>query len=250
MTTASRVFASLALLGWLLGCGGESDGSSAEANSIRQMSIDSAWAEPVSPADAAFEFSDWCPRKNLGPIVNSHTNSGLLASDGGPAISRDGLSLYFHSNRTGGHGSFDLYVSQRPSVDAPWGPPQNLGPTINTSVVETVPALSRDGHWLFFNSLNRPGGFGGFDIWVSFRKNVHDDFAWEAPVNLGPGVNSASNDAGASYFENEGGVPLLFFGSNRPGGAGGSDIFFSAPQPAGSVWPAETVLGMKNPAGG
>jgi hypothetical protein len=80
-----------------------------------------------------------------------------------------------------------------------WGEPQNLGPTINTASVETVPALSRDGHWLFFNAFNRPGGFGGFDIWASYRDNVHDDFAWQTPVNLGPGVNSPVNDVGPSY---------------------------------------------------
>ncbi len=200
----------------------------------------------ISPAATAVEFSDWCPRINLGPDVNSSF------SDGGPAISKDGLSLFFHSNRPGGFGSFDLYVSQRLSVDAPWGPPENLGPTINTPLVETVPALSRDGHWLFFNSLNRPGGFGGFDIWASFRENVHDDFAWQPPVNLGSGVNSASTDAGASFFENEDafGVPhpLLFLNSNRPGGLGGADIYVSAQQPDGSFGPAKLVVELSSSA--
>ena len=50
--------------------------------------------------------------------------------------------------------------------------------------------MSRDGHWLFVHS-NRPGSFvPGSDIWVSCREHVHDDFAWEPPVNLGPGVNA------------------------------------------------------------
>ncbi len=193
----------------------------------------------VRNSAAAPEFSDWSPRISLGPVVNS------AYSDGGPAISRDGLSLFFHSNRPGGAGSFDLYVSQRESVDAPWGFPVNLGAPINTPLVETVPALSRDGHWLFFNGLNRPGGFGGFDIWASYRAHVHDDFAWEAPVNLGPGVNTPSGDAGASFFENEDALnvphPLLYFNSNRPGGLGGADIYVSAQQPDGSFGPAEHV---------
>ncbi len=188
---------------------------------------------------ASPKYSDWSPRVNLGPVVNS------ASSDGGPAISKDGLSLFLHSNRPGGAGSFDLYVSHRESEDAPWESPVNLGPPINTPLVETVPALSRDGHWLFFNSLNRPGGFGGFDIWASHRQNVHDDLAWQAPLNLGPGVNTASGDAGASFFENEDALgvphPLLYFNSNRPGGLGGADIYVSAQQPDGSFGPAGRV---------
>src|SRR3954471_6347438 len=191
----------------------------------------------IGPAAKAVEFSDWCPPTNLGPPINS-----TPFSDGGPAISKNGLSLYFHSNRSG---NFDLYVSRRESKNSPWGEPQNLGPTINTASVETVPALSRDGHWLFFNAFNRPGGFGGFDIWASYRDDVHDDFAWQTPVNLGRGVNSPVNDVGPSYFENgEGGAALLFFGSNRPdpqGRGGRMDIYVSSRQADGSFGPAELV---------
>jgi len=166
--------------------------------------------------------------------------------------------------------NFDLYVSQRPSKHDPWGPPQNLGLPINTPLVESVPALSRDGHWLFFNGLNRPGGFGSFDIWASYRQNVHDDFAWEPPINLGPGVNSTFSDVGASYFqseeedddedgENEGrggfgsaddsdsGVRLLYFGSGRPGGPGRNDVYVSAQQPDGSFGPATLVEELSSP---
>lgn len=175
---------------------------------------------------AAPSFSDWDAPQNLGCVVNS------AFLDLGPAISKDRLSLYFGSNRPGGFGAFDIWVSQRASVDAPWGPPVNLGETINTMGIENVPALSRDGHWLFFNS-DRTGGIGAVDIWVSWREHVHDDFGWQTPVNLGAGVNSAGFDAGASYFENEeGGAPLLFFG--RGPTMATTDIYVSALQPDGS----------------
>lgn len=59
-----------------------------------------------------------------------------------------------------------------------------------------MPNLSRDGHWLFFSST-RPGRFGNFDIWVSWRANPHDDFGWETPVNLGA-INTDAFDAAAS----------------------------------------------------
>jgi hypothetical protein len=108
----------------------------------------------------------------------------------------------------------------------------NLGQTVNTAGIENVPALSRDGHWLFFNS-DRTGGIGAVDLWVSWRENVHDDFGWQTPVNLGAGVNSAGFDAGASYLENEeGGAPLLFFG--RGPTLAITDIYVSELQPDGS----------------
>jgi Tol biopolymer transport system component len=184
---------------------------------------------------ATATFSPWSTPVNLGATINS--SSGEI----GPAISKDGLSLYFNSDRPGGFGGQDLWVSQRASVDAPWGTPRNLGPVVNSGALDAVPSLSRDEHWLFFNS-NREGGFGQLDLWVSYRAHKHDDFAWEAPVNLGPGVNSESIDAGAGFFENdEGGRPLLFFVSTRPGGLGNFDIYVVAATAPGSLGPATLV---------
>src|SRR2546428_197042 len=71
---------------------------------------------------------------------------------------------------------------------------------------------------------------------------------WSTPINLGPAVNSASLDIGASYFANDDfGVPLLFFGSDRPGGPGGTDIYVSAQQPDGSFGAAELVNELSSP---
>ena len=193
-------------------------------------------------AGAAPKFSDWSAPVNLGPVVNS------AFRDSGPAISKDGLSLYFNSVRPGGFGLTDIWVSQRATQGDPWGPPVNLGPTINTGFTEAVPAFSRDGHWMFFNRLGGPGSLGGFDIWFSYREHVHDDFAWQTPVNPGPGINSAYLDAGASYFENDGtGAPLLFFGSDRPGGLGGYDIYVSAQLADGSWGTPEPVTELNSP---
>jgi len=195
-----------------------------------------------SNSGASPKFSGWSTPTNLGPVVNSPFE------DGGPAISKDGLSLFFGSGRPGGSGAIDLYVAQRASVDDLWGSPMNLGPTVNTGFDEVVPALSRDGHWLFFNS-NRPGGFGLIDIFASYREHVHDDFDWQTPANLGSGVNSAFVDAGAGYFENDDlGLPLLFFTSNRPGGPGGFDIYVSAQLPDGSWGAAGVVTELSSPA--
>ena len=115
----------------------------------------------------AQKYSDWSQPVNLGPLVNS------TSMDRGPAISKDGLSLYFASNRLG-FGGEDIYVSQRETRDSEWGPAVNLGPTINTSFSEMVPAFSRDGHLLFLASNRIEGSFGGVDIWVSRREDTHD----------------------------------------------------------------------------
>ena len=199
---------------------------------IRALVLVSAFT--ASPG--AQRYSDWSEPINLGPLVNS------TSMDRGPAISKDGLSLYFASNRPGGFGGEDIYVSQRETRDSEWGPAVNLGPTINTSSSEMVPAFSRDGDLLFFASNRIEGSFGGVDIWVSRREDTHDDFAWQPAENLGAGVNSSSLDEGPSYFENdEVGVPQLYFSSGRLSGGPGS-IFVSEQAADGSFGPAVLVL--------
>ena len=181
----------------------------------------------VSPHTAAqVKFSEWGEPANLGCEINSSS------AEQGPAISKDGLSLYFGSMRTGGFGGSDIWVSQRASLDDPWGPPVNLGAVVNTTGVDNIPALSRDGHWLFFNS-DRAGTSGGADIWGSYRERIHDDFGWQPPVNLGTGVNSPAFELGAGYFENDdAGAPLLFFG--RGPTSADTDIYVSELQSDGS----------------
>src|SRR5262245_35043735 len=73
-------------------------------------------------AGAGPKYSDWGPPINLGPGIDTPAN------DQHPAISKNGLSLYFTSNRAGGLGADDLWVVQRLTIYSPWGPPQNLGP--------------------------------------------------------------------------------------------------------------------------
>jgi Tol biopolymer transport system component len=185
----------------------------------------------------AQKYSEWSEPINLGPLVNS------TSMDRGPAISKDGLSLYFAStNRPDGFGGEDIYVSQRETRDSEWGPAVNLGPMINTTANERVPAFSRDGHLMFFASDRIENSLGGVDIWVSRREDTHDDFAWQPAENLGAGVNSSSVDEGPSYFENdELGVPQLYFSSTRPSGGPGR-IFVSEQAADGSFGPAVLVL--------
>ena len=167
---------------------------------------------------AAPVYTDWSAPVNLGPPVN--TSIG----ESGPALSADGLSLYFFSSN-------DLWVSRRPAPDASWGVPVNLGPTINTAAAEAFPALSTDGHWLFFAS-NRVGGLGGQDLYQAYRPDVHDDLGWQTPTNLGANVNTAGDENAAGYFEN-GGHPQLFF-SSGPSSPFFLDLYLTDRQPDGT----------------
>ena len=167
------------------------------------------------------EFSEWSAPINLGPPVN--TTLAEIA----PFISNDGLSLYFvRAAGAGGFGGQDIWVSERATTGDPWEPPQNLGPTINSSSNDFGPSMSPDGHRLFFAS-NRLG-FGGSDLYVSRRHNKRDDFGWQLAENLGSGLNTAANELKAASFEDDQtGVMSLYFASNRLGGPGGDDIYIS-----------------------
>src|SRR5207244_2627846 len=76
-----------------------------------------------NPVAGSPKFSGWSTPVNLGPVINS------VLRENGPAISKDGLSLYFGSFRAGGFGGSDIWVSHRASVDDSWGSPVNLGPS-------------------------------------------------------------------------------------------------------------------------
>jgi Tol biopolymer transport system component len=198
----------------------------------------------ASPAAASLRWSDWSAPDWLGATVNS------TGDEFGPAVSKDGRALYFASTRTGGLGGQDIWVTHRESFDQPWGSPVNLGPLINTGVAESGPALSRDGHWLFFGASNRPGGTGGFDLWASYRLHTHEDFGdsgWQAPTPL-TALNTPVAESLPSYFQDdETGAAFLFFESNRPGGLGDLDIYVAAQQPDGSFAGAVNVTALNSP---
>ena len=97
---------------------------------------------------------------NLGPTVNS------TFPDFRPALSADGLTLLFSSERPGGQDLSDLWMCARASLRKPFGRPVNLGPTVNSTSADSHPALSADGLTLFFCS-DRPGGQGRKDLWMA-----------------------------------------------------------------------------------
>ena len=164
---------------------------------------------------------DWEQPINLGPTVNRSSY------DDGAWISSDGLELYFHSNRPGGIGTFDIWVTNRATKNDPWTEAINLGAIVNSSARDADPCLSTNGLLLFFAGLDyrspyRPGGFGNSDMWMTTRPTVSDP--WETPVNLGPIVNSSSGEEDPRLSSDG---STIYFSSNRPGGYGGTwgDIY-------------------------
>jgi Tol biopolymer transport system component len=225
MRPPSLALSSTAILLSLAGCYDESGQRTAALTGIR-----AAAQTAIDPP----RFSDWSTPVNLGPVVNSPF------IEQGASVSKDGLSLYFQCGSCPTNvGGADIYVSQRASVDDPWGPPQRLGPNINTASNEQAPRLSIDGHRLFFHS-DRPGGFGGQDIYVSRRRDKRDDFAWEPAVNLGNGINTTIDEQTPDPFEDESGTSVLFYATG-PRGSGGVDIYVSALLPDGTYGPGAPV---------
>jgi len=152
---------------------------------IRQTGASSA-IDDIWVATRATTDDDWGNLVSLGPTVNSSSD------DCYQSISADELALYFSSNRSGGYGNYDLWVTTRETTDEDWGTPVNLGPTVNSSAYEVDTSISADGRMLFFAS-DRSGGYGGAaDIWVTSRATTNDP--WGEPVNLGPIINSSASE--------------------------------------------------------
>lgn len=165
-----------------------------------------------------FDRSEWSDPVNLGPVINSS------ALDANASLSPDGHTLYFVSNRAGGFGLQDIWMSQRQCETCDWQTPVNLGAPINTDAADAAPSVSDDGQLLFFFS-GRPGGLGGLDVYVSRRvsNNAAGD-VWGDPINLGPDVNTAAAEQGPYYVKvtGEGDASLYF---NRVGPTGSTDIY-------------------------
>jgi outer membrane protein OmpA-like peptidoglycan-associated protein/Tfp pilus assembly protein PilF len=143
----------------------------------------------------------WTEPENLNAINTESWESS-------PSLSPDKRDLYFASNRPGGFGGKDIWVTHR-SQNGKWSTPENLGPTVNTSGDEGCPFIHADNQTLYFNS-NGHMGYGMTDLFVSKKNNTDK---WEAPKNLGYPINTiddegsliVSSDGKTSYYASDGG---------------------------------------------
>jgi outer membrane protein OmpA-like peptidoglycan-associated protein len=162
---------------------------------------------------------EWSEIRKLSPNVN-HPKYW----DSQPSIAADGLTLYFASDRPGGYGGIDLYVTKKDPKTGIWSTPQNLGGKINTPGDEKTPFIHSDSETLYFSS-NGQIGFGGYDIFY-VRKNEKGE--WEEPVNIGSPINGSTDDTG--FFVSRDAKTGYFFSFNdeakvRGKGIGRFDLY-------------------------
>jgi outer membrane protein OmpA-like peptidoglycan-associated protein len=135
----------------------------------------------------------WSPLKRLNDNINTKYDEKHAS------LSSDGKTLYFTSNRPGGFGGQDIYLSKL-GENNDWGQAVNLGPAINTPYNEESPFISYSDSILYFSSQGHLN-IGGYDVFYSVRKN---DGEWNQPINMGSPVSTADDDL--FYFPMENGL--------------------------------------------
>lgn len=154
--------------------------------------------------------SFWTVPESFGGTINTTDYEGM------PCLSADNKTLFFISNKKGGYGGMDIWMSH--FKDGLWQEPINLGPKINTAGNEFAPFLHPDGKHFYFSSDGHLG-FGGLDL---FMANWLQDTVWSYPRNLGLPINTAFDDMSIFVFQNGN---AAYFSSDRDSMAGNFDIY-------------------------
>ncbi len=161
---------------------------------------------------AEFENNEVKNVEKLPKVINSK-NHEIAAS-----ITKNGDAIYFASDREGGYGGVDLYVSRK-LPNGEWGPAQNLGPSVNTSFDEDFPNITADGRTLYFSSKGHTS-MGGYDIfkatWDQVKRNFSD------VKNVGYPLNTPEDNT--NYRESESGR-TGYISAIRAGGSGDYDLY-------------------------
>lgn len=168
--------------------------------------------------------------KGKGNLYNSQFNDGDWGGlhkireidkkkyrESSVSITKDSLILYFVSNRKGGKGGKDIWVTYRTQNRSRWQKPTNLS-TINSKYDEESVRISQDATTLFFSS-KREGSMGGYDVFKAVRNN---DGTWNEPVNIGFPVNTPDDDMFFMLTPDE---KFGYYAANRDSGFGDKDIY-------------------------
>lgn len=167
----------------------------------------------------------WTYAKNIGPVVNNPYH------DSNVALSANGNTLFLFKDEGGG----DIFYCER-QTGGEYGAPIPMPGIINSSFEEKSVTISRDEKTLYFSS-NRPGGFGGLDI---YRATKDSKGEWTSVKNLGPNINTDLDDDGP-YIDSDG--VTLYFSSKGRKGMGGFDVFKSTVDPKTNEWSEPVNLG-------
>lgn len=158
-----------------------------------------------------FEEKNWTTPVKLPRPINS------MFRESHASMSKNMDTIFFTSNRPGGYGGMDIWMSVKDSVGN-WKKPENLGPNVNTKKDEESPNISYDGKTLYFSSNGRVG-FGGFDI---YKTRLNEFGKWTLAQNMGYPVNSSQDDLFYVDYKNEN---IALFASYRTDTTSRSDVF-------------------------
>lgn len=159
----------------------------------------------------------WSALTPFGEEVNSKHFEAHIT------MSADGNMLFFSSDRPGGLGGTDLYMSIK-QADGKWGAPANLGPAINTPFNEDAPYIHPDGKKFFFASEGH-NSMGGLDIfYTDLTKDATGNLSWSVPFSLGVPINTPDDD---EFYVPSVDGKYAYFSSARENGKGDQDIYIA-----------------------
>jgi outer membrane protein OmpA-like peptidoglycan-associated protein/tetratricopeptide (TPR) repeat protein len=151
------------------------------------------FANDGAGANADIYFSDYTDNDGWSKPAKVPNINDPTAWDSQPTVSADGNTIFFASDRAGGIGAVDIYMAFRDPKTGQFGKALNLGPGINTPMVEKCPFIHSDSETLYYCSEGMPTGYGGLDIYF-VRKDEAGN--WRIPENIGYPINSPEDDAG------------------------------------------------------
>ncbi len=162
--------------------------------------------------ECKLDGNSWSKPKKMNKNINtkSHESSASYSSDG--------KTLYFVSNKDGGFGHHDMYVTQWDEATQDWGPAKNLGPTLNTKYNEEAVLIHPDGKTLYFSSQGHET-MGGYDI---MKSNLKEDGSWSKPENIGYPINTVDDDV---FFVINASGRRGYYSSFKSDGYGEKDIY-------------------------
>ncbi|HEX4745525.1 MAG TPA: hypothetical protein VFU99_01475 [Gaiellaceae bacterium] len=192
----------------------------------------------------------WVSAQKIDTIGGNHADVNTPQLDGCPIQSPDGLSLYLASNRPGGKGGLDVWVSTRASTSAPWGAPVNLGEPVNSASDDFCPTPVGKSGLFFVSREPLPGACGQGDIYFTHRTASG---TWVEPERLlcAPmGPNSELDEQGPSWVDVSGklrGPKQLYFSRSSTTPAVAGEIFMSSRENGARFGPATAVAALNDP---
>ena len=173
-----------------------------------------------------YKEGEWTEGKKLGDRINTIYDEQTVG------ITQSGDTMFFYIDHVEEYG--DIYTSTRKG--SIYSNPKKMENEVNSEYIESACSISRDGNTILFSS-NRPGGYGGLDIWM-IRKNEEGN--WGEAKNLGPEINSPFNEDFPTLSIDE---STMYYSSDGHPGMGGYDLYFSTWDEQSSVWTKPQNLG-------